>query len=75
MKYMELKIFSMLTCTVRSLYRVGQLTTVVSSIYQYQLNIAAILETRWPVQGNLKQIIAPTLTVVVWIIKQALALK
>ncbi|KAL4103804.1 hypothetical protein QTP88_019139 [Uroleucon formosanum] len=32
----------------------GHLTTVISSLERYQLNIAAIQETRWPGQGNLK---------------------
>ncbi|KAL4141595.1 hypothetical protein QTP88_004211 [Uroleucon formosanum] len=54
MKYVELKDFSIRTGNVRSLYRAGHLTTVISSLERYQLNIAAIQETRWPGQGNLK---------------------
>ncbi|XP_008178185.1 craniofacial development protein 2-like [Acyrthosiphon pisum] len=54
MKYVELKDFLIGTWNVRSLYRAGHLTTVISSLERYQLNIAAIQETRWPGQGNLK---------------------
>lgn len=48
MKYVELKDFSIGTWNVRSLYRTGHLTTVISNLERYQLNIAAIQETRWP---------------------------
>lgn len=50
----ELKDFSIGTWNVRSLYRAGHLTTVISSLERYQLDITAIQETRWPGQGNLK---------------------
>lgn len=36
------------------MYKAGHLTTVISGLERYQLNIAAIQETRWPGQGNLK---------------------
>jgi len=54
MKNVELKDFSIGTWNVRSLYRAGHLTTVISNLERYQLDITAIQETRWPGQGNLK---------------------
>lgn len=54
MKNVEIKDFSIGTWNVRSLYRTGHLTTVISSLERYQLDITAIQETRWPGQGNLK---------------------
>jgi hypothetical protein len=50
MKNVELKDFSIGKWNVRLLYRAGHLTTVISSLERYQLNIAAIQETRWPGQ-------------------------
>jgi exonuclease III len=54
MKNVELKDLSIGIWNVRSLYRAEHLTTVISSLERYQLNIAGIQETRWPGQGNLK---------------------
>lgn len=51
---MELQDFKTGTWNVRSIYRTGTLTTVVSELDRYGLALLAVQETRWPGIRNLK---------------------
>lgn len=50
----ELKDFLIGTWNVRLLYRAGHLTTVVSELERYRLDLVAIRETKWTGNGNLR---------------------
>lgn len=50
----ELTEFLTGTWNVRSLYRAGHLTTMISELERYRLDMIAIQETRWPGNDNLR---------------------